>query len=209
VNRKEHNTDWEAVDAVIDEALAAVQRAENVEILHECRNRFRKKVPLFSRAYTAAAMALMLSGNISVAKSRRKPSRQESRGAISKETEERQALPRFSGEGTTIFISAGRRQRMFPRIIVKMIASIPGVEPAMIGNIRIMDNYSFVVLDPSCVEAVIAGLHGKMYKGRPLVVNHARKKDELTAESGMDDTHDEFQDTMYNSETDEMTDSEV
>lgn len=214
MNRKEHNTDWEAVDAVIDEALAAVQSAENVEILHECRNRFKKRVPLLSRAYTAAVMALMLSGNMSAAKIRRKPIRQVSRSADSKEIAERQALPRFAGEGLTIFISAGRRQRMFPRIIVKMIASIPGVDPAMIGNIRIMDNYSFVVLEPSCVETVIAGLNGKMYKGRPLVVNHARKKDELTAESGMNYAQNEFQDTLDNSDTsednsdaNEMTDS--
>jgi len=209
VKRKEQTMNWEAVDAVIDEALAAVQSTNDIEIIHECRNRFRKKVPLFSRAYTAAVMALMLSGNYGYAKGNRKKVHYGVTGSDRNDTDVKQMMPRFTGEGTTIFISAGRRQRMFPRIIIKMITSIPGMDPSKIGNIRIMDNYSFVIVEPSCAEAVIAGLNGKMYKGRPLTVNHARKKDELETDAVQaemqDDTLDDDMSTDY---SDELSDSQ-
>ncbi len=209
VKRKEHTVNWEAVDAIIDEALAAVQSANDIELIHECRNRFRIKVPLFSRAYTAAVMALMLSGNYGYTRGNRKTSHFSAKGSERNTSDAKQLMPRFTGEGTTIFISAGRRQRMFPRIIIKMIASIPGMDPSKIGNIRIMDNYSFVIVEPSSAETVIAGLNGKMYKGRPLVVNHARKKDEL--EAAVEETdleNDMLDDAMSTADTDELSDSE-
>lgn len=210
VKRKEQTMNWEAVDAIIDEALAAVQSANDIEVIHECRNRFRKKVPLFSRAYAAAAMALMLSGNYGLARGKRKTSHHNGKGTEGDDTGAKQTMQRFTGEGATIFISAGRRQRMFPRIIIKMIAAIPGMDPSKIGNIRIMDNYSFIIVEPSCAETVIAGLNGKMYKGRPLIVNHARKKDELETDAKVhnDMQNDMFDDAMDTADTDEFSDSQ-
>ena len=200
---------WEAVDAIIDEALAAVQSADDIELIHECRNRFRKRVPLFSRAYTAAVMALMLSGNYGYTRGNRKNPHYSKRRSERNSAEAQQITPRFIGEGTTIFISAGRRQRMFPRIIIKMIASIPGMDPSKIGNIRIMDNYSFVIVESSSAASVIAGLNGKMYKGRPLVVNHARKKDELEAVTGETDLENQVLDqTMSIADTDKFNELE-
>lgn len=85
---------------------------------------------------------------------------------------------RYRGEGVTLFVSAGRRQRFYARIAIKVLLDIPGIDDTAIGDIRTMDNYSFIVVDPAVEEAVIAALNGSDFKGRTLAVNRARKKGE-------------------------------
>jgi len=85
---------------------------------------------------------------------------------------------RYRGEGVTLFVSAGRRQRFYARIAIKVLLDIPGINDSAIGDIRTMDNYSFIVVDPAVEEAVIAALNGYDFKGRTLAVNRARKKGE-------------------------------
>ncbi len=88
---------------------------------------------------------------------------------------------RFQGEGVSIFISAGRRQRLYARVMLDMLNGLPGVAEESIGELRVMDNYSFVTIDPTVEERVIAGLNGKEFRGRPLSVNRAKKRDEPQA----------------------------
>jgi len=85
---------------------------------------------------------------------------------------------RYRGEGVTLFVSAGRRQRFYARVAIKVLLDIPGVADESVGDIRTMDNYSFIVVDPAVEEIVIAGLNGYDFKGRVLAVNRARKRGE-------------------------------
>ena len=85
---------------------------------------------------------------------------------------------RYRGEGVTLFVSAGRRQRFYARVAVKVLLDIPGVADEQVGDIRTMDNYSFIVVDPAVEDAVIAALNGYDFKGRVLAVNRARKRGE-------------------------------
>lgn len=85
---------------------------------------------------------------------------------------------RYRGEGVTLFVSAGRRQRFYARVAIKVLLDIPGVADEVVGDIRTMDNYSFIVVDPAVEEAVIAGLSGYDFKGRILAANRARKRGE-------------------------------
>jgi len=85
---------------------------------------------------------------------------------------------RYRGEGVTLFVSAGRRQRFYARVAVKMLLDIPGVADEQVGDVRTMDNYSFIVVDPAVEDAVIAALNGYDLKGRTLAVNRARKRGE-------------------------------
>jgi len=85
---------------------------------------------------------------------------------------------RYRGEGVTLFVSAGRRQRFYARVAVKILLEVPGVSDESVGDIRTMDNYSFVVVDPAVEEAVIAALNGYDFKGRTLAANRARKRGE-------------------------------
>lgn len=94
---------------------------------------------------------------------------------------------RYRGEGVTLFVSAGRRQRFYARIAIKVLLDIPGIDDTAIGDIRTMDNYSFIVVDPAVEEAVIAALNGYDFKGRTLAVNRARKKGETESLSDAPD----------------------
>jgi ATP-dependent RNA helicase DeaD len=47
-----------------------------------------------------------------------------------------------------------------------------------IGDIRTMDNYSFINIDPAAEETAIQVLGSSEYKGRLLTVNRAKKKDD-------------------------------
>ncbi|OHD16349.1 MAG: hypothetical protein A2Y38_06160 [Spirochaetes bacterium GWB1_59_5] len=85
---------------------------------------------------------------------------------------------RYRGEGVTLFVSAGRRQRFYARVAIKVLLDIPGVTDEVVGDIRTMDNYSFIVVDPAIEDAVIAGLNGYDFKGRILAANRARKRGE-------------------------------
>ncbi|MBN2875195.1 MAG: DbpA RNA binding domain-containing protein, partial [Spirochaetales bacterium] len=80
---------------------------------------------------------------------------------------------RYRGEGVTLFVSAGRRQRFYSRIAVKLLLEIPGVADESIGDIRTMDNYSFIVVDPAVEDAVLATLNGYDFKGRIIAANRA------------------------------------
>jgi len=91
---------------------------------------------------------------------------------------------RYRGEGVTLFANVGRRQRFYARVALKTLQEIPGVTEDRIGDIRTMDNYSFIEVDPAVEEAVIAALDGTDYKGRTLAVNRARKKGEPAPVAG-------------------------
>lgn len=85
---------------------------------------------------------------------------------------------RYEGEGVTLFVSAGRRQRFYARVALDLLFETPGVSEESVGDVRTMDNYSFITVDPAVEELVIAALDGRDFRGRALGVNRARKKGE-------------------------------
>ncbi len=91
-------------------------------------------------------------------------------------TEARFREGRYAGEGVTLFMSAGRRQHIYARHVFRLLSDVPEANEDTIGSVRVLDNYSFITVDPSVEEAVIAGLGGKSLRGRALVVNRARKR---------------------------------
>jgi hypothetical protein len=88
----------------------------------------------------------------------------------------------------TLFVSAGRRQRFYARVAIKQLLETPGVSSEQIGDIRTMDNYSFIVVDPAVEDTVLATLNGFDFKGRVLAANRARKKGEPAPAQPDDDT---------------------
>ena len=86
--------------------------------------------------------------------------------------------PRFKGEATTVFFGMGKRQRLYPRVLLRILTEEGGLSFEEIGDIRSFDNYSFADLDPLCAEGLIAGLDGKPFRGRGLPVSKARKRGE-------------------------------
>lgn len=119
----------------------------------------------------------------------KKPDKTRVEAVVSEPREPREVREnRYRGEGVTLFVSAGRRQRFYARVAIKVLLDIPGITDEVIGDIRTMDNYSFIVVDPTVEESVIAGLSGYDFKGRILAANRARKRGESapTQEEGQE-----------------------
>ena len=101
---------------------------------------------------------------------------QKSQQARGPEMPSEETRPRFRGEGTTVFFGMGKRQRLYPRVLLRILTEEGGLSFEEIGDIRSFDNYSFADLDPLCADGLIAGLDGKPFRGRGLPVSKARKR---------------------------------
>lgn len=94
-----------------------------------------------------------------------------------KQAENRQvALP--EDVSTTLFMSIGRNRRVYPRDLIGLIMQNVEIEREHIGEIRVLDNYSFIQVITEDAEKVIAGLNDMEYRGRKLVVSFSRKREE-------------------------------
>lgn len=90
--------------------------------------------------------------------------------------------PRYDGEATTVFFGMGKRQRLYPRVLLRILTEDGGLALEDIGDIRSFDNYSFADVDPSKAEAIIAELDGFAFRGRGIPVSKARKRGEAAEE---------------------------
>lgn len=106
---------------------------------------------------------------------------------------------RYQGEGVTLFVSAGRRQRFYARVALKLLSDICGVPETAVGDIRTMDNYSFITIDPAVEETITSTLNGSPFKGRPLTVNLARKRDETASPAEIYDEDEPSDDPLLDS----------
>lgn len=84
--------------------------------------------------------------------------------------------PRYEGEGTTVFFGMGKRQRLYPRVLYRILTEDAHLAPEEIGDIRSFDNYSFADIDPLCAESLITSLDGYAFRSRGLPVSKARKR---------------------------------
>lgn len=98
-------------------------------------------------------------------------------GSIVERDAERPPRPRFVGEGVTLFFSMGKRQRLYPRILIDLLIDVAGLAPVAIGEVRAFDNYSFADIDPQRADAAISALDGYEFRGRKLSVGPAKKRD--------------------------------
>ena len=85
--------------------------------------------------------------------------------------------PRF----TQLFVSIGRNRRVYPRDLGGFFTESLGLGADEIGTVRVFDKYSFVEIAPGRAAAAIEKLSGAQFKGRPITVNFAKKKEEKTS----------------------------
>jgi len=132
-------------------------------------------------------------------------------GRAREERASRQAEPRESREprepreprvvfpddvATTLFFSIGRNRRVYPRDLAALIAQSAGIDRDHIGDVRVLDNYSFVQVLNEDADAVIAALNEQEYRGRKMVVSYSRKREDGAP-------------TPYAARADEKADDEV
>lgn len=81
-------------------------------------------------------------------------------------------------ETKTLFVSIGKNRKVFPRDLSRLFSGALNIKPTMIGNIKVLDNYSFIDVPEELADKAIGLLDGSDFRGRKITVNHARKKDE-------------------------------
>ena len=186
--------------------LDKLKTEADIQALEEYRSVFKKEVSVFNRSWAAAYLLMNFDqGNTNFRGNfRNRGSQQDYRSNGSKlqsntvssdRTNERNGEERprqytlAEEESKRIFISIGRKRRVFPREILGLIIAKTGVSREDIGMIRIFDNYSFVQVRDVTADLIINSLDGYIFRGRTLVVNYAKaRKDEEASADNQDDS---------------------
>ena len=169
----------EQITAFLKEAVATVKTEEDPDVLNAYRKIFRKNVPFTLRSYIAAYLIKEFEGSAfprSRPYSRRPNPRfgDRSRGYYSdRPPVERPMLE--PSESVSIFMSIGRRRRVFPRDIITLLIQNADISRERIGDIRILDNYSFVQVMNEDADKIIEKLNDFPYRGKNLSVSYSRK----------------------------------
>lgn len=180
-----------------DRLKELVRRIHDEEDPHEMtayKKFVKKNVSMFSRAYlTAYLVKAMVEGNGTLPapgssrggkgrKDRRPAERNSSGRTGDRSTQGGQNRPAepvgnvAPEDRQTLFVSVGKNRRVYPKDFVALFAEIDGVEGDDIGQIKILDNYSFVEVDKSVADTIIEHYNGYEFRGRKLTVNFARNK---------------------------------
>ena len=169
----------EQITAFLKEVVETVKTEEDPDVLNAYRKIFRKNVPFTLRSYIAAYLIKEFEGSSfprSKPYSRRPNPRfgDRSRGYVSdRPPAERPILD--PSESVSIFMSIGRSRRVFPRDIITLLIQNADINRERIGDIRILDNYSFVQVMNEDADKIIEKLNDFSYRGKNLSVSYSRK----------------------------------
>lgn len=164
----------------VDDLLRKIRSEADPVTLNTYRSIIRRRVPFFMRTYLAAYL-LMREEHQDGSKVSHKKEKSNHGDTNFKGDEPKHSIP--EEEALHLFIGVGRNRRIFPRELLSLILTETSVSKEDIGNIRILDNYSFVQVRKTVADEIIEALNGKPYRGRPLTVNFARLRKEEDTES--------------------------
>lgn len=139
----------ELLKGKIRSIVKRIKEDADPEELNRLRKLVRRNVPIFLRGYFMAYLLKDASGKVSVAQDMK-----------------------------TLFVSIGKNRRVFPRDLSRLFSSTLDIKASSIGNIKVLDNYSFIDVPEPLAQKAISLLDGKDFRGRKITVNHARKKEE-------------------------------
>ena len=152
--------DPEHIKNKIKEIIHAVHHDEDPVELTQYRKYVRKYTSIFNRGYV---LAYLLKQSLEGGSG--KPSRSRRKGGTTPD----------SGK-QSIFVSIGRSKRVRSRDLITFFTSADGITQDDIGQVKVLDNYSFVEISSDKAQAAIDELNGKELRGRKLTVNYARRK---------------------------------
>ena len=168
---------------ILQNAVVKVRSEEDPVELNNYRKLFKKNVPLALRNYVAAYLAKSAEGGFRRDSYKRYGKDYHHEGTrFNKETKtEYDSQPSShniidESLASTLFISIGRNRHVFPRDLIGLITQNTGLERTRIGEIRVLDNYSFVQFYTEDCDNVIKTLDGYTYRGRKLNVSFSKKK---------------------------------
>ena len=143
----------EALKRKVESILKDIHEEESPDELNAYRSFIKRHVSFFRRGYFAAYLLKY--------------------SDTTKQADRDERKSNF----TSVFVGIGKNRRVFPRDLVGLMTDLEGVTAADIGQVKILDNYSFVEVANSKADLVIGALNGRDFRGRKLNVNYARKRD--------------------------------
>lgn len=156
---KEDRLDDEGIKKALKNIVYEIHHNEDPSELNWLRKQVRKNVSVFNRAYVAAYLLRdYMTGT----------DRGGDNGARGKKE---------TDNFTSIFVGVGKNRHVYPKDLIELFTEVEGIEKGEIGQIKILDNYSFVEISGEKAKDAIGRLNGKDYRGRKLNVNYARKKE--------------------------------
>lgn len=141
----------------IEHLIKEIKESEDPILLKEYKKIIKKNVPLHLRGYFLAFMfKKLLSGDTGF-----------------------QAPA--SSDMQTIFINIGKNRRVYPKDLFRFFQKSLDLTPDMIGNIKVLANYSFVDLKEEVAITAVDRMNGTTFHGKKITVNFARKKEKKEA----------------------------
>ncbi|MDC7234516.1 MAG: DbpA RNA binding domain-containing protein [Spirochaetales bacterium] len=148
---KPDNFNSDDLKPVIENLIDQVKNQEDPDVLNAYKKAFKKQVPFALRSWVTAYM-------------------------LKEMGKKKGGNRRTIADGASIFVSIGRNRKVFPKDLVHLFVNTGKVDRDSIGEIKILDNYSFITISRSAAESAIDNLDGIDYRGRKLTVNFAKKK---------------------------------
>ena len=173
----------EQITAFLKEAVQTVKTEEDPDVLNAYRKIFRKNVPLTLRSYIAAYLikefeASSFSRSRSYGRRTNARYQDRSRSYFNDRPTPAERPVLDPAESASIFMSIGRSRRIFPRDIITLLIQNADITRERIGDIRILENYSFVQVMSEDADKIIERLNNFVYRGRTLSVSYSRKPEE-------------------------------
>jgi hypothetical protein len=169
----------------LKDLVRQIHDEEDPHELTEYKKFVKCHVSVFSRAYLTAYLVKVLVENGSAIPAPRRNAGSNDKGSSRGEPRRRPEKPKSNGDSEgnvapedrqTLFVSVGKNRRVYPKDFVALFAELEGVEGDDIGQIKILDNYSFVEVDKGVADQIIGAYDGYEFRGRKLTVNYARSK---------------------------------
>lgn len=183
MKHKELPFDEEQMAQRLKEIVKEIHEEEDPVELTQYRKFIKKHVGLFSRSYLAAYLVKNASGAPRSGRERQSSSKSEGRrrrrdradrADRSSSSEEREYNE--AGTHTSIFVSVGRNRRVKAADLSTLFTSADGIAENDLGQVKVLDNFSFVEVTNEKAGTAIERLNGTEFRGRKLTVNYARKK---------------------------------
>jgi ATP-dependent RNA helicase DeaD len=172
-------TEEQALAGALRDILAKVRSEAGSQEMQRYLRLVRRNAPLSMRAYVAAYLLRSMYGAhfAGAPAPERGKAAERPRERPAGRPEERPPQEKPAGF-TRLFISAGKSRGIFPKDLVAHFTRTLKVERSRLGEIRVLDNYSFLEIDSTLAEKAITALSGSQLKGRQITVNYARKRED-------------------------------
>ena len=183
----------EAITAALDRMVTTVREREDPVELKEYRALFKRHVPFNLRGYLTAYMVKELARaggrpdrntDARRGEQRRRARREgdpDAREPRAERSAEPRARPRRETEQAAdglrrLFVSIGRNRRVQPDDLAELISDSVAVKRSDLGEIKVLEGYSFVEVPEAVAQDTISALSGTSFKGRRITVDFARAK---------------------------------